>query len=83
MKIKNMIKKILRPFIPKIVLTLLNRQRQKYLLYEWTKNGCPIPPPHIVKQKTISEYRQKYKYTTLIETGTYMGDMVEVQKTMF
>ena len=83
MKMKNMIKKILRPFIPKIVLTSMNRKRQKNLFYEWIKNGCPVPPPHLVKQETISEYQQKYGYKTLIETGTYMGDMVEAQKTRF
>jgi hypothetical protein len=83
MKMKNIIKKILRPFIPQIVLILLNRKRQKNLIYEWTKNGCPVPPPHLIKQETISEYQQKYGYTTLIETGTYMGDMVEAQKTRF
>jgi hypothetical protein len=83
MKMKNIIYKILRPFIPQIVLILLNRKRQKNLIYEWTKNGCPVPPPHLIKQETISEYQQKYGYTTLIETGTYMGDMVEAQKTRF
>ena len=83
MKIKNITKKILRPFIPQIVLTSLNRNRQKNHISEWKKNGCPVPPPHLVKQETIREYQQKYGYTTLIETGTYKGDMVEAQKTRF
>ena len=83
MKMKNMIKIFLRPFIPLTVLNSLKYQRQKHQLDEWTKSGCPIPPPHSVKQVTISEYQQKYGYTTLIETGTYMGHMIEAQKTRF
>ena len=83
MKMKTMIKEFLRPFIPQMVLNSLKRQHQKKLIYEWTKKGCPVPPPHLVKQETISEYQKKTGYTTLIETGTYMGDMVEAQKARF
>ena len=50
---------------------------------DWKKNGCPVPPPHLVKQETISEYQKQFGYTTLIETGTYMGDMVDEQKKRF
>lgn len=50
---------------------------------EWQKNGCPVPPPHVVKQRIIKEYQQRYNYSTLIETGTYLGDMVEAQKSSF
>ena len=50
-------------------------------LKEWKKSGCPIPAPHIVKQITIQEHQKKYGYSILVETGTYLGDMVEVQKT--
>ena len=52
-------------------------------LNEWQKKGCPIPPPDIVKQITVQEYQQKYGYTTLVETGTYLGDMVAAQKIRF
>jgi hypothetical protein len=50
---------------------------------EWEKNGRPLPPPHIVKQKAIDEYRKKFQTKILVETGTYMGDMVEAQRTRF
>lgn len=42
-----------------------------------------LPSLHIVKQNNIYAYRQKYKYEVLIETGTYLGDMVEAQKMNF
>jgi len=32
---------------------------------------------------TIAEYRDKYGYGILVETGTFMGDMVEAQKRRF
>jgi hypothetical protein len=49
----------------------------------WEKNGRPWPPPHIVKQKAIEEYRKKFQTKILVETGTYMGDMVEAQRSSF
>ncbi len=79
----NLIKKILNLFIPHVVLTSLNSKRQKKIIYEWEKKGYPVPTPHLVKQETISEYQKKFGYTTLIETGTFMGDMVDAQKTRF
>jgi hypothetical protein len=80
---KNMIKIILRPFVPQMILNLLRNQRQKKIINEWENCGCPIPPPHLVKQMTIMEYQKKYKNKILVETGTYMGDMVEAQKKRF
>lgn len=78
-----MIMKILRPFVPQMVLNHLRNKLQKKQIKEWENNGCPVPPPHLVKQMTIWEYQEKYGYTILVETGTYMGDMVEAQKTRF
>src|SRR6478736_5632196 len=59
---------------------VINHEEQ---LAEWEKNGRPLPPPHIVKQKTIEEFRKKFQPTILVETGTYLGDMVEAQRTQF
>jgi hypothetical protein len=52
-------------------------------LADWEAKGRPLPPPHIVKQNAISEYRAKYDLKVLVETGTYLGDMVEAQKQHF
>lgn len=49
----------------------------------WHKQGCPVPPPHIVKQLAISEYRERYACSVFVETGTFRGDMVEAQKMNF
>lgn len=50
---------------------------------EWEKNGRPLPPPHIVKQKVIEEFRKKFRTEILIETGTYLGEMIDAQRNNF
>lgn len=80
---EKMIIKVLKPFIPQLLWNTLIKMNQKIQFNEWNKNGCPDPPPHFVKQMTIREYQDKYQYTVLVETGTYMGDMVEAQKKRF
>ncbi len=78
-----MIKKILKPFMPQFVLNIRKKQQKVKQIKEWKNNGCPIPPPHLVKQNTIKEYQQKYRYTILVETGTFLGEMIEAQKKRF
>jgi hypothetical protein len=58
----------------------INHEEQ---LAQWEKNGRPLPPPHIVKQMAIEEYRKKFHTEILVETGTYLGDMVEAQRDHF
>ena len=76
-------KTFVRELIPLVLLNPLKRQLGKKELKDWKKTGCPTPPPHIVKQNAIAEYQQKYGFSTLVETGTFMGDMVEAQKRRF
>jgi hypothetical protein len=83
MQMKDPVKKILKPFVPQGILNIYKQQRQKRELLAWQKEGCYTPPPHLVKQLTIKVYQQKYNCSTLIETGTYMGEMVEALKTRF
>jgi hypothetical protein len=60
--------------------TIINHQEQ---FDEWEKSGKPSPPPHIVKQMAIEEYQKKFNIKILVETGTYLGDMVEAQRDSF
>lgn len=57
------------------------RYRKEYLAWKW--NGRPLPPPHFVKQLAIRDYRRRFSCTTLVETGTYLGEMVHAQKKYF
>jgi hypothetical protein len=49
------------------------RARQAYSAKRWDGTG---PAPHPVKQRNINRYASKYGLRTLIETGTFYGDMV-------
>lgn len=53
------------------------------VIQQWVQKGKPIPPPHIIKQKLIEEYQKKFNVEILIETGTYLGEMVEAQRNNF
>ncbi len=57
--------------------------RQKYDYFRWIKRGKTGPAPHICKQATIRGYAKKYGLKTLVETGTYLGSMVNAMKGEF
>jgi hypothetical protein len=49
----------------------------------WMVRGKPVHPPHVVKQKTVLEYARRYRLRTLVETGTYYGEMVHAMRGRF
>lgn len=52
-------------------------------MINWQRGGRPVPPPHIVKQMAIREAGRSFGCGILVETGTFMGDMVEAQREYF
>lgn len=80
---KKIIRKYVKLFIPGFLLNLLKKQSRKKQIKNWETSGCPLPSPNVVKQAVITDYQQKYGYNLLIETGTFLGDMVEAQKSKF
>lgn len=81
---KQLLKKVIRR-IPLCTL-LRNRvreRRQTRELIEWERQGKPVPTPHIIKQRTIISFAERFGLKILIETGTYYGDMVEAMKGYF
>ena len=46
-------------------------------VFIWKLKGRPIPPPHAVKQKIVKSYALKFSLQNFIETGTYMGEMID------
>jgi len=50
---------------------------------DWIKQGKNPPTPQLIKQSVVRSYGETYKIDTLIETGTYTGDMVEAVKPYF
>jgi hypothetical protein len=49
----------------------------------WILRGRPERSPHLLKQKVVREYGERYQLTTLVETGTYYGEMVAAMKRQF
>lgn len=49
----------------------------------WHLRGKPIRSPHLLKQRTVREYAEKYGLKILIETGTYYGEMIYAMKGRF
>lgn len=39
----------------------------------------PEPPSHFIKQQTIANYQKQNNCNILVETGTYLGDMITAQ----
>jgi len=74
--LRNLIKKI----TPK---SLVGWTRKKVDVIKWNINGQPVPPPSLIKQKTLKKNGKKYNLRVLVETGTAGGDMIRAMKNNF
>jgi hypothetical protein len=45
--------------------------------------GKPNPPPHLFKQQVIKYFANLFSLDVFIETGTYLGNMIEAVKQVF
>ena len=83
----NTIIKRLKNKIPQNVIgryrTIKNILFKNRIINKWENDGYPIPPPYIVKSDTIKKYANDYKIKVFVETGTYLGDMVDAVKKIF
>ncbi|MDR2954355.1 MAG: hypothetical protein LBV43_04670 [Prevotella sp.] len=77
-------------FLKSLLWSFPNFIQDNYLSYKynkqyrkWISAGKPLPPVHIVKQQRIAEYKKKYNIDILVETGTYLGDMIWAQRKNF
>lgn len=52
------------------------RGSDRKTIQDWERNGKPAPPPHVVKQRNLRTIARQFGLKTLVETGTYYGDMV-------
>ena len=80
MRIKNFIKETY-PFY--LIVNLSNYLRERNRLRKWEKAGRPVPPPHIYKILVVREYAKRLSIKNFIETGTYVGEMVNGVKYNF
>jgi hypothetical protein len=49
----------------------------------WKLRRHPVRSPHLLKQRTVIEYARKFGLRTLVETGTYYGEMVAAVRNHF
>jgi hypothetical protein len=49
----------------------------------WKLRRHPVRSPHLLKQRTVIEYARKFGLRTLVETGTYYGEMVAAVRNNF
>ncbi len=81
------IKKLILDALPTGLRNQIRGQGKKFfknkILKDWENKGKPVPPPHEVKQVTIEAYQKSFNCTTMVETGTYLGDMIFAMKDNF
>lgn len=55
----------------------LGRWREDRQIVTWVRDGRGVPPPHLIKQQAVLNAATKFNIQTLIETGTYRGQMID------
>lgn len=58
-------------------------RRTEERLAAWRAAGRPVPPPHEIKVEAVAAYAARFGCGTLIETGTYRGDMIAATRAHF
>lgn len=61
----------------------LRRQRHERKCRRWERGGRVGAPPHLVKQRVVRQVADAHGSRVLVETGTFMGDMVDAMRDRF
>jgi len=77
--IKILIKNLKQILFTKIYIKILNLRE----LRKWFKMGIHPPSPPTLKQKIVKMYANKFLINIFIETGTYLGEMVNATRKIF
>jgi SAM-dependent methyltransferase len=66
-----------RSLLKRMPLYTAFKQLGHYPDYWWWKlRGEPRRIPHLLKQRAVREYARAHRLKTLVETGTYYGEMI-------
>lgn len=63
--------------------TVVSPLYQLVQLGQWQLRGRSGPTPHIIKERIVRDYAHRYSLRALIETGTYLGDMIWAMRKEF
>jgi len=66
-----------------LLYELIRPVLQKWQLWNWQRNGRPAPAPSLETQRVVRKYARRFSIDTLVETGTFRGDMVNAQRNVF
>jgi len=55
----------------------------KALHIEWERAGSTLPVSHLSKQEMVKGYAKQNNLSVLVETGTYLGDMIFAMQDQF
>lgn len=58
------------------IYTPAKRLWNGYAWLRWIAAGRPVPPPSVVKARLIRDVALRFGFSTLVETGTFWGDML-------
>jgi len=61
-------------------MSWLRDWKDRRAVAKWERAGRPVPPPHVIKQRNLREYAQRFGLDVLVETGTYKGEMIAAMK---
>lgn len=78
-----MLKTFIKSIVPEWLLGLWKKWQARRDVIEWKRRGRPVPVPHRIKQLAIQSYQAKSGSKILVETGTYLGDMIHAQLQRF
>ena len=70
------VKRLLRTLVPASA-------RARLRIAQWRLRGSAVPPPHYVKQRALRAAAGKYGLKRLVETGTFLGDMLAAMRSDF
>ncbi|MEY5046028.1 MAG: hypothetical protein RL713_1253 [Bacteroidota bacterium] len=79
----NNIRSVKEFFFPKPINISERREEIEKEYTNWLQAGKSLTNPHKVKQSIIKEYQQHFNCKIFVETGTYMGDMIDAQLQSF
>ncbi len=77
------LRSIVRRFAPAPLLDVYHAFLRWREIDQWRRLGKPAPPPHSYKSRVLRQYQNRFQLSTLIETGTYQGDMLEACRKVF
>lgn len=69
--------------ICKSIKSWMQSCKAKKRIARWEKSGRPLPPLHDIKQRVIRKYAERHDLKVLVETGTYLGKMVQAMLPFF